>query len=482
MNKHSILFAALLAAGCAAGPDYQRPPLPAADGYTRAPLTRTAEAAGKTQDFAPGEVPDNWWQAFGSQDIDWLVKHALRHSPTLKAAQAALRQAHENTAAQQGSYFPSVQASYSPSRQRNAVGTLSPNLTSGEPLYTLHTAQVEVSYLPDVFGLNRRTVESLAAQEAAQRFELEAARTALAANVVAAAIQIAALQAQLGAAQANAHAAHAQTELVRQQLAAGAASALDLATQATASAQAEAAIPPLEKQLEQSRDLLATLIGEPPIEIAPNLDLDALTLPSTLPLVLPSTLVERRPDVRAAEAQVMAASAGVGVAVANRLPQFPITATWGGTATQFAKMFADGNVFWSLVGNATMTVFDAGALAHRQHAAEAGLEQAVALYRLAVLGAFQNVADSLYALDADARSLKTAQAVEDASQRARDLARIQLDAGAVNRLVLLAAEQTLEQAKLARIQAQADRLADTAALYQALGGDWRENAHDEARQ
>ena len=482
MNKRAILLAALFAGGCAVGPDYRRPSLPAADTYTRAPLAQTVDAAGTAQRFEPGEVPERWWEAFGSPDIDWLVEHAVRHSPTLKAAQAALRQAHENTAAQHASYFPSVQASYSPSRQRNAVGTLSPTLSSGEALYTLHTAQVEVSYLPDVFGLNRRTVESLAAQEATQRFEFEAARTALAANVVTATIQIAALEAQLAAAQANAHAAHTQAELVHQQLAAGVASVLDLATQATATAQAEAVIPSLEKQLEQTRDLLATLIGEPPTNIDANVNLDALTLPTALPVVLPSTLVERRPDVRAAEAQVMAASAEIGVAVANRLPQFPITATWGGTATQFAKMFADGNVFWALVGNATATVFDAGALAHRQHAAEAGLEQAVAQYRLAVLGAFQNVADSLYALDADARSLGTAQAVEDASRQARDLARIQLDAGAVNRLVLLAAEQTFEQARLARIQTQADRLADTAALYQALGGDWRDVSSEAARQ
>ena len=184
MNKRAILLAALLAGGCAVGPDYRRPSLPAADTYTRTPLAQTVDAAGTAQRFEPGEVPERWWEAFGSPDIDWLVEHAVRHSPTLKAAQAALRQAHENTAAQHASYFPSVQASYSPSRQRNAVGTLSPTLSSGEALYTLHTAQVEVSYLPDVFGLNRRTVESLAAQEAMQRFEFEAARTALAANVV----------------------------------------------------------------------------------------------------------------------------------------------------------------------------------------------------------------------------------------------------------------------------------------------------------
>ncbi|MCL2656682.1 MAG: efflux transporter outer membrane subunit [Betaproteobacteria bacterium] len=476
MNKSALPWLAIvtLAActgGCAVGPDYQRPPLPETKAYTRTPLTSTAAAAGDVQHFDSGaKVPAQWWQAFGSPEINWLVEHAFRHSPTLEAAKATLRQAQENRAAQYASYFPAVQANYSASRQRDPVGTISPTLDSGDAIYTLHTAQLSVSYTPDVFGLNRRAVESLAAQEAGQRFELDAAYTTLAANIVSTAIQLAALEAQLRAAQTASAAAHNVSALVQQQLTAGAVSGLDVAAQDAAAAQADAAIPPLEKQLEQTRNLLATLVGEPPDGIDIHINIDSLKLPERLPLSLPSTLIETRPDVRAAEAQVQAASADVGVAIASRLPQFSITAAYGGTATQFSKMFSDGNIFWSLLGGVTQPIFDFGALKHRQGAAEAALEQAIAQYRQTVLSAFQNVADSLYALDADAKGLQAAQRAEIAAKKTRDLAQIQLDAGAINRLTLLGAEQAYQEAKLARIQAQADRFTDTAALYQSLGG------------
>ncbi|MDR1994807.1 efflux transporter outer membrane subunit [Azonexus sp.] len=466
----------LCAGGCAVGPDYRRPPLSEAKAYTpkaytRMPIASTPAGAGDVQHFdSDAKVPAQWWQAFGSPEINELVEHAFQRSPTLDAAKAALRQAQENRAAQYAGYFPTLQADYSASRQREAVSTISPTLDSGDALYTLHTAQLSVSYTPDVFGLNRRAVESLAAQEAAQRFELDAAYTTLAANIVSTAIELASLEAQLRAMQAASVAAHDASTLVQQQLAAGAVSGLDVAAQDTAAAQADAAIPPLEKQLEQTRNLLATLIGEPPDTINIHIDIDSLKLPMHLPLSLPSTLIETRPDVRAAEAQVQAASAEVGVAIANRLPQFTITAAYGGTSTQFSKMFTDGNIFWNLLGGLTQPIFDFGALKHRQGAAEAALEQAIAQYRQTVLSAFQNVADSLYALDADAKGLQASERAEAAAKKTRDLAQIQLDAGAINRLTLLGTEQVYQEAKLARIQAQASRFTDTAALYQSLGG------------
>jgi NodT family efflux transporter outer membrane factor (OMF) lipoprotein len=481
VRRACALAAALLCAACAVGPDFKRPAEPDVPGYIREPVATTATApvaGGAAQTFKAGaEVPVRWWSGFGSPAIDHLVERAFEHNPTVDGAKAALRQAHESTAAQFGAYFPAIQASYSPSRAENAVGTIAPTLSSGAPVYTLHTAQVNVGFLPDVFGLNRRAVESLAAQEESQRFQLEATYVTLASNVVAAAIQQAALQAQVNAAQDIIAAERRSLELLREQARLGYASALDVASQESALAQAEQLMPPLKKQLEQTRDLLMVLAGDLPGQAGRResgqeapLDLDAMKLPEELPLGVPSKLVQRRPDVRAAEALVHAASAEVGVAVANRLPQFSISASYGGTATQFARMFDQGDRFWAITGSVTQTIFDFGTLQHRQRAAEAALDQATAQYRSVVLTAFQNVADSLYALKSDADALAASLTAEAAARKTLDLTRRQLDAGAVNVLALLNAQQAYQQTRISRVQAQAARYTDTAALYQALGG------------
>jgi NodT family efflux transporter outer membrane factor (OMF) lipoprotein len=471
----SALATTMLCAACAVGPDFHRPARPDVQGYTREPLTSTAGApvaAGLAQTFRSGtEVPERWWTSFGSPPIDRLVERAFQHSPTVDAARAALRQAQESTAAQFGAYFPVLQVGYSPSRAGNAVGTIAPTLSSGEPVYTLHTAQVSVGFVPDVFGLNRRAVESLAAQEESQRFQLEATYLTLASNVVAAAIQQAALQAQVDATEEIIGTERRSLELLRERARLGYASALDVASQESALAQGEQALPPLKKQLEQTRDLLAVLTGDLPAQSQPaQLDLDTLNLPDQLALSVPSKLIEHRPDVRAAEALVHSASAEVGVALANRLPQFSISAVYGGSATQFSQMFADSNKFWAVTGNVTQTIFDFGTLRHRQRAAEAVLDQATAQYRSVVLTAFQNVADSLYALKSDADALAASVTAEAAARKTLDLTRRQLDAGAVNVLALLSAQQAYQQARISRVQAQAARFTDTAALYQALGG------------
>lgn len=479
MNARTIRFAtcfaaAVLVAGCAVGPDYQRPALPAADAYLRGPLPATAGSQGDSQRLLPGaDAAGAWWQAFGSPPLDALVDRALAHNPTIEGAQAALRVAQENLAAQRAAFLPNVQLGYSASRQQNAVGTISPTLASGQPMYTLHTAQLTVGYAPDVFGLNRRTVESLAAQAQAQRLQLEAVRQALAANVVAAAVQEASLRAQIEAVEGIVADATRALALVRRQAELGDASGLDVAAQETALAQARASLPVLQKQREQNRDLLAVLTGEPPAQANdPPFALDGLQLPREVPVALPATLVERRPDVRAAEAQVHAASAQVGVAVASRFPQFSLSAQYGGSATAFSRMFTSGNTFWSLTGGVAQTVLDFGALKHRQRAAEAALQQAVAQYRGAVLVAFQNVADALYALEADARAAEAANAAAAAAQRTLELIRRQQQAGQVGGLAVLTAEQAWRQARIAAVQARATRYADTAALYLALGGDW----------
>ncbi len=473
----AIMLGSMLISGCAVGPDFHPANAPNLSKYIRKDFKQTSSApvaSGAAQQLVRGmDVSAQWWHAFGSPQINQLVDAAFKHNPSVESAQAALRQARESSNAQRGSYFPTVQASYSPSRQRNAVGTISPTLTSGDPVYTLHTAQLSISYVPDVFGLNRRTMESLVAQEESQHFQLEATYLTLATNVVNNAIQLALLEAQIGANEDIISTAEKTLDLLHGQAQLGFSSGLDVAAQESALAQTRLALPPLRKQYEQTQDILAVLTGEFPEQSpAVNITLDNLTLPQELPLSLPSALVAQRPDVRASEALVHAASAQVGIAIANRLPQFSLSVNYGGTSTALSHMFSAGNRFWGLAGGMTQAVFDFGTLKHKQGAAEALLDQASAQYRSVVLTAFQNVADTLYALDADAQALKEAADAEAAAKKTVDLTRKQFEIGAVNIMPLLAAKQTYQQTKIVRLQNQAARYIDTTALFQALGGGW----------
>jgi NodT family efflux transporter outer membrane factor (OMF) lipoprotein len=416
-------------------------------------------------------VPKNWWTLFGSDSLNALVDEALRANPDVASAQAALRQALENTAAQRGTYFPTVQGEFDASRNRDAIGVLQPTLNSGSPLYNLFTPQVTISYVPDVFGANRRAVESLAAQAEASRYQLDATYLTLTANVVTAAIQEAGLRAQIDGTERVIALERESLDVLRRELYLGAIAEADVYAQDAALAQLEGTLPPLNKQLHQTRDQLAALTGHLPADYKGALfELSQLVLPTDLPLGVPSQLVERRPDVRAAEAQLHSATAQVGVAIANLLPQFTITGNIGSTATLLSDLFKPGTGFWSLGANATQTLFEGGTLIHRKRAADAALDQAGAQYRSAVLTAFQNVADALHALDSDADALRAASRAEEAAQKSLGVARHQLELGSVAYLALVGSEQTYQQAVVALAQARANRFADTAALFQALGG------------
>ena len=472
----ALLTVIALVAGCAVGPNFRKPAAPAVDGYTRSPLTGTTATdvpGGEAQRFLPGQdIPAAWWTLFQSPALNALIERALVGSPTLVAAHQSLRQALELVAAQRGSFFPTVQASFSPSYNRTSA-TIAPVLANNQLTYSLFTAQVTVGFTPDVFGGNRRQVEALIGQAEAQRFQREAVYVTLTSNVVAAAIQEASLRAQIAATQEIIAISSASLEIVRRQFELGAVAGIDLAAQEAALAQVQQTLPGLRKQLEQNRNLLTVLTGRFPIDdSAEQFELASLQLPTDLPLSVPSRLVQQRPDVRAAEAQLHAASAEIGVAVASRLPQITISGAYGGTSTAFTQMFANGNPFWTIAGNIAQSIFDGGTLFHRQRAAEATFEQTAAQYRSTVLTGFQNVADALYALQADADSLKAAVAAEQASRRTLDITLKQQELGAVSYLALLSARQAYQQALITRVQAQASRLADTAALFQALGGGW----------
>jgi len=430
---------------------------------------------GEAQRFVQGlDIPGQWWTLFHSAALNSLVEQALENNPTLPTAEAALRQAWENVYAAQGAFFPTAVVSYSPSRNKTATGVTFTGASSGPPFFTLHTAQVIVTYAPDVFGGTRRQVESLMATAKFQRYQLEAAYLTLTSNVVAAAVQEASLRAQIAATEEIIKIESASLDILRKQFQLGQVAGLDVAAVEATLAQAQATLPPLQKQLAVQRDLLTALIGRfPSQQPAEKFELASLQLPQELPVSLPSNLVEQRPDIQSAEAQLHSASALIGVALAARLPQFTLTGNAGTTANQISQLFmTPGTAFWTLAGNVAQTVFDAGTLLHKERAAVAALDEAAAMYRSTVITAFQNVADALHAVQSDAETLKAALAAESAAFKSLEIARRQLQLGAISYLGLLTAQTTYQTALIALVQAQAARYADTAALFQALGGGW----------
>lgn len=488
-----VVSLAMVLSGCAVGPDFSHPAAPDSHAYAvQGQPAPTVLAGGVQQHYVEGQdIPADWWTVFHCTHLNQLIGQALAANPGIAAADAALAQAQEYVAAQKGYFYPTASIGYSLSRQQLAgnMGGNSPGLQGNgsvvavtnnastpyvKPIiYNWHTANLSVGYTPDVFGSNSRQVESLQAQADAQRFQLEAARITLVANLVAAALQEAALVEQIQAARQIVADNQRALDILNRQFETGYAMRMDVAAQESALAAAETVLPPLDKQLEQTRDLIRVLAGKTQDQsVGPDFTLAEFSLPAALPLSLPADLIRQRPDVRVAEALLHAASANVGVAIAARLPQFSINGIYGGEATEFGQMFQTGGPFWMLVGNLTQPVFDGGTLLHRQRAADRALAQAAAQYRATVLTALQNVADTLHAVRTDADGLAAAERAERAARVTRDLTRKQQDAGYVSALVWLQAEQAWQQARMGLIQAQSQRLGDTAALYEALGGGW----------
>ena len=478
-RRSAAAFVAILSllTGCAVGPNFVTPLPPNVAGYTPEPLGRTTASAnaptGGAQRFGQArDLPGEWWTLFHSRALNTLVEKALAANPDLQAAQAALRVAKENVYAQQGALFPAVDASFGGIRQKPAIGVPS-DVGSDAPTFNLFTGQLNISYTPDVFGGTRRSIEALAAQAELQRFALEATYLTLTSNLAGASVQEASLRGQIAATLSIIKIETDVLGLLRRQRELGSVAEADVVAQEAALAQAEQALPPLRKQLALQRDLLAALSGGFPSQQLPEqFVLGSLRLPRDLPVSLPSQLVEQRPDVRAAEANLHAASAQIGVAIANRLPNITLTATTGSTALSVDQLFTPGTGFWSAAGVVTQPIFHGGTLLHRELAAKAAYDQAAAQYRSAVIVAFQNVGDSLRAIQSDAVALQKAAASERAAFKSLDIVRHRLALGDINYLALLNAQQTYQQALLSLAAARAARFADTVALFQALGGGW----------
>ena len=477
-------IACVAGVSCTVGPRFIAPPPPVNAGYANGPLHPTAATpgvvAGASQRFVvDAAIGGRWWTRFGSPALDRLIARAIAHNPDLGAARAALEAAHDEELAARGAYAPSVSAGFAASRARQSTLLAPvPNYPAvpNEFQYDLYTPGVDVAYVPDVFGLNRRTVEFAGEQTRAAHFEVIATYETLAANVAVAAIEEAALRAEVRATRRLVASDRSVTRILQLRYRQGYSSRIDLAAQQAQAATIAATLPPLEKALAQQRDLLAALLGDPPNRRRDRLDLAALHLPERLPLSLPSRLVEQRPDVRQAQANLHAASAAVGIAVAERFPNLTLSANVGSTALAISDLFSGGTGFWGIGASLTAPVFAGGALREREKAARAAYREAAETYRSTVLTAFQNVADTLAALDQDAAGLRAAAAAERATRRSFELTRHQRSAGYAGDVTLFGAEQTYLQARIGLIQAQANRFADTVALFQALGGSWWRSA------
>jgi len=444
---------------------------------TREPLgaqTSTTDApSGQRQVFLEGrDIPQEWWTLFRSPALNGLIERSLQNNPNLQSALSTLRSTKEAVYAQEGRFFPFVQANFNPTRQRSSEA-LSPVPSSGASVFNLDTAQLSVSYTFDVWGLNRRTVESLEALADVQRFQVEAAYLSLTSNLVVAVVTEASLHGQIDSTVQLIGINSKIRDMLQRQLDAGYANRSDLAAQEAALAQAEATLPPLRKALAQQRDLIAALSGGYPSNGPREMfKLADLRLPAALPVSLPSQLIEQRPDVRAAEEQLHSASAQIGIATANTLPTFTISATGGFMSTALAHLLAPQNLLWDIAGNATQTIFDGGTLLHQLEGAKDTYNAAAWTYHGTVIGAVQNVADALRALQNDADALRAARDFQRAAKTSFDLANQQMQSGNANVLLLLNAQQSYLQASLQVVQTQAARLSDTAALFAALGGGW----------
>lgn len=476
LRSIGLAAAAALLAGCAVGPDFRTPPAPAASGYLASPAperTASAQAAlGEAQRFAPAAPIDaQWWRELGSARLDALIDEALKASPTLEAAQAALRQAREMLDARAGAtQYPQASGRLGAQRQRSNGAAL--GQSGVERTFELYNASVAVSYEFDLAGGNRRALEALAAQVDHQRFQLEAARLALAGNLATAAIAQAQLAAQLAASEAIAGAQQEQAEITRQRVALGAAARDELLALQTQLGQSRAATSDLRKRLDQAGHLLAVLAGRSPADAAvPRFALAEFTLPRELPLRLPSELARRRPDIRASEALLHAANAQHGAAIAKLYPQVTLSATTGSQALTAAGLFGGGSLIWSLAGQVAQPLFNPGLRAEAR-AAEAGFDAAEANYRQTVLQALRNVADVLRALEHDAETLAAQAAADASASEALSSVGSRHALGAASYLQWLVAQQQAQQARLGLVAAQAQRLTDTVALYQAMGGGW----------
>lgn len=476
---------------CAVGPAYHRPAPPEVKAYTAAAETTVIPAAPSAQGSVAGSqtldpgatVSPRWWENFGSPALNRLVTLALAHNPDLAAAQATLEQAQFELKAAEGVLYPQVSVGLGGTRIRTPAAARGGS--SDARLYNLYTGQVSVSYDPDVFGLNRSVARAAHAEADIAGDQLAAARLTIEGNVMNATLHLATLAEEVAAIRQMVDDQRQILDLTRTRYELGASSEFDLLTQQSELASSQARLQQLQQARDQSRHLLATYLGEFPsqangLKVA---TLDALELPASLPIGLPSTLVRARPDIRAAEARLRAANAEVAEAVARMYPSFQLTGNFGGQSNNAGSLFDPASRLWNLAANLLTPVFAGGTLEAQKNATAAAYRAVFANYQSTVLGAFRDVADVLRALQHDSAELDAEARALQSAKQAFDLVRTQYRAGAVDYLNLLTSETQYQNARIAFVQAEAQRYADTAALYVVLGGGaWDSAAERGAEQ
>ncbi len=472
------LFALVLGgpAGCSFEPPLKVPPAPKVNSYTVGTAPKDIKPiagvgdAGRAQAFAYGaKVEARWWKLYNSKAIDQLVLRAIKNSPTLAASEATLEEAHQNLKSVEGIFFPQVSLGATAQRQRQSGAGFGGFTRS----FSLYTGDLQVSYDPDIFGLNRIVQHSFQAQEEQQLYALQEAYLTLEGNTVTTAIEIASLEAQVKTTQSLVRDQESILKIIRQQYQLGAVTYLDVVNQESQVAATEATLPPLAQSLSAARHALAVLVGRIPSQARiPELNLDLLKLPATLPVSMPSALVRQRPDILSAEAQLKAGDAQVGEAVAKMYPLIQITGDIGFENGRIANFFDASSLIWSLAGSLTQTIFDGGTLRANKRAAEAALKAVVADYQSTILNDFAQVANALRAVQNDAQALQDQQLAYVSAFRAYKLARSEYQAGAVDYTTLLTAQALYEKSRLAVVTAQSQRYQDTAALFVAMGGGW----------
>jgi NodT family efflux transporter outer membrane factor (OMF) lipoprotein len=467
-----VLCSLSVAAIAACSSDPLRPPeVPVVEQYTSSAVVEDRLAPGK-------DIPAQWWTLFRSPTLDALVRRALDNSPTLARAQAKLRQAEEDLSARSGATrWPRVDAKLSANRVDVEPQSLGVSALPVPMPLDLYLASVSVSYTFDFAGGTRRELEGLRAEVDHQGYELEAARLMLAGNVVTTAIREASLREQIAQSEEIVSLQARQLAIAERMETLGGVARLDVVAQQRELAQSRAALPDLRRDLQRMRHRLAVYAGLPPgAPDLPEFRLAELQLPAELPLSLPSKLARQRPDIRAAEAVLARAGAQVGVATANLYPQVTLSAQLGSLSNNTNGLFGGGTGFYFLGASLVQPLFRGGELQARKRSAVAAYDQAGAAYQEAVLQGFQNVADALRALEADAARLRERTDAVDRARGYRDITANRLKAGGVSEAAMLEATRHYHRSLLEQNQAAADRYADSAALLQALGGGWWQEA------
>jgi NodT family efflux transporter outer membrane factor (OMF) lipoprotein len=459
--------------GCAVGPNFVRPAPPDTDRYTRELQSEATVAAnGQAQHFKPSDtLIADWWKLFESTELNATVNKAIANNPTLQASEASLRQSQDNMRAGYGVFFPQIQAGVGASRQRSS-SLQQGSQTSGR-IFNLVTLSSTISYAIDVFGGARRSVESLRAQADYQRYENVAAYLILSSNVVNTSIARAAYYEEICTTKQLIKLEKQQLRLTQAQVRAGTSPYVNVLSIESLIAANQALLAPLEQNLSQAEHLLATLEGEFPSKAdLLEINLNKFSLPIDLPVSLPSDLVNQRPDILAAEAQMHVASAKIGVATALMFPSFSLNGTFGTSGTNFGNLTASSGKFWSIGPVATIPLFQGTTLWFGRKAAIDAYQQSRANYRQTVLSAFEQVADSLKALEHDAEALQAQVEAKHAAGEALKLLQANYHAGLVDYLAVLTADVQYHETSIAYLQTVAQRYQDTVALFVALGGGW----------